>query len=259
MSNIEKEDSSKKIKWSDNLIQPIDDDDSLIVDEDDHDEDNISEDSLIDSKDHIIKRQKKIIEELEKTIEHLYNNTLADAMVQTEDIFVTFPSTYERRKSLLSVENEAPEEPYILTKKIGLKTYEVEVRNQTCLAALPPRNNDLIIPSFLNDNVDLPNTNQNNEASTNSNLFNFNNMNNINRDTSTKGDLVSLTEKEKDEKNNKDDKKTEKERKKEQKLLEKARKKEEKEKAKREKAEAKKEKERLKKERKEQRKREKSQ
>jgi len=240
---------SKKIKWSEDIIQPIDDDDSLIVDEDDHDEDNISEESLVDSKDHIIKRQKKKIEELEKTIKHLYYNTFADAMVQTEDVFVNLPSINERRKSLLSVENETPEEPYILTKKIGLKTYEVEVRNQTCLAALPPRNNDLIIPSFLNDNIDLSSNDQ--KTSTSRNMFNFNNMDNVNKDISNK-ENVSLMENEKDEKNNKDDKKTEKEKKKEQKLLEKAKKKEEKEKAKIEKAKAKKEKEKLKKEKKEQ-------
>jgi len=233
-----KDGAGKKLTWSEELSHPIDDDDSLHVDDDSNEEFNISESSFEDNnKDQVIKDQKQLIKKLENTIEEMYNNTTTSVMVQTDENLINYASNEQRRKSLQIIEEKPDnEKPWIFTKTRGLKKYKVEVINRGCLALFPPKNSDLIIPTFLRES----------ESGSVSGEIYTSSSDITSKDTTNSKDSGSLKKGSSSSSSftDKDEKKREKEKKKELKQLEKAKKKEEKEKAK-------KEKERLKKEKKE--------
>ncbi|KAL6590255.1 hypothetical protein U3516DRAFT_819343 [Neocallimastix sp. 'constans'] len=242
----------KKLTWSNDLIYPANNE----TEANEHDEDNVSENSYIDKRDKIIEYQQDLIKKLESAIERLHANTTVNKFKYTN--------------RMEKVENEPIEDSWIYLKNTGLKVVEVEVRNQGSLARISLKNDNLIIPAFINESINainlLTTLNQNNNNPSENNNIKTSSHEIVNRGiitrisssiseiTGNKNRSESVSSLKDAKAISKEEKKKEKEAKKEMKQLEKAKKKEEKEKAKKEKEEAKKEKERIKKELKEQKK-----
>ncbi|KAG4087632.1 hypothetical protein H8356DRAFT_1297262 [Neocallimastix lanati (nom. inval.)] len=257
----------KKLTWSNDLIYPANNE----TEANEHDEDNVSENSYIDKRDKIIEYQQDLIKKLESAIERLHANTTVNEMVQTDANIIDCLNTNDDDKKIVEkVENEPIEDSWIYLKNTGLKVVEVEVRNQGSLARISLKNDNLIIPAFINESINainlLTTLNQNNNNPSENNNIKTSSHEIVNRGiitrisssiseiTGNKNRSESVSSLKDAKAISKEEKKKEKEAKKEMKQLEKAKKKEEKEKAKKEKEEAKKEKERIKKELKEQKK-----
>jgi hypothetical protein len=156
-SNTDSAAQSRK-KWSEISLNNTNEEGSLVVDEDEKEEDNISDGSSTD-KNQVIEDQKKLINELELTLEKIYNSTAASVMVQTDDNLIDYLNISEDEKRIVeAIENEPPENTWIYSKNTGIKTIEVEVRNQGNLVKIPAKNDNLIIQNYINKSFNTLNS-----------------------------------------------------------------------------------------------------